>query len=151
MCKTKYTLVPYKDCDYQFIFDTKKICYKKYVEENYGEWNDESQYEMLDKFLETTKNNIKIIIVNGKRAGFLDGHNINDSTYEQGNICILPEFQHMGIGTNILTNLIYQNKNKNIILRVFKQNPAQNLYKRLGFEIFEETKSHYKMIYKNIT
>ena len=33
---------------------------------------------------------------------------------------------------------------------VFKQNPAQNLYKRLGFEIVSETKTHYYMTKKQI-
>lgn len=146
--KTNFELIPYKDSDYEFIFSTKKICYKKYVEENYGEWVDKTQYEMLDKFLAETKDKIKIIVVNGNRAGFTNGQIIDYNNYEQGNICILPQYQNRGIGTLILKDAIKKNKNKNIILQVFKQNRAQELYKRLGFEIFGETKSHYKMIFK---
>lgn len=145
---TIFELVPYKDDDYEFIFNAKKICYKKYVEENFGEWDDEAQYRMLDKFLEESKNDAKIIIVNGKRAGFTNGKVIDENNYEQGNICILPEYQNKGIGTSILKNAIHKNKNRNILLRVFKQNRAQELYKRLGFEIIDETKAHYKMIHK---
>lgn len=146
--ETKFELIPYKNSDYEFIFKTKKICYKKYVEENFGEWNDKTQYEMLDKFLDETKDKIKIILVNGNQAGFTNGKIIDNDNYEQGNICILPEYQNRGIGTSILKNTINKYKNKNIVLRVFKQNRAQELYKRLGFEIFDETKSHYKMIFK---
>ena len=75
--KTNFELIPYKDSDYEFIFSTKKICYKKYVEENYGEWVDKTQYEMLDKFLAETKDKIKIIVVNGNRAGFTNGQIID--------------------------------------------------------------------------
>lgn len=146
--KTNFELVPYKDCDYDFIFNTKKICYKKYVEENFGEWNDKIQYEMLNKFLNETKDKVKIIMVDGNKAGFTNGEIIDDNNYEQGNICILPKYQNKGIGTSILKNTISNNKNRNIVLKVFKQNRAQELYKRLGFEIFDETKSHYKMILK---
>ena len=31
------------------------------------------------------------------------------------------------------------------ILQVFKDNPAFKLYKRLGFEVYEETETHYRM------
>ena len=33
-------------------------------------------------------------------------------------------------------------------LQVFKENPARFLYKKVGFEIYDETKTHYKMIRK---
>lgn len=35
--------------------------------------------------------------------------------------------------------------NRNTILQVFKENPARFLYQNVGFEIYEETTSHYKM------
>lgn len=145
---TSFKLVPYKDSDYEFIFNTKKTCYKKYVEENFGEWNDKFQYEMLDKFLNESKKYLKIIVVDGNQAGFTNGRIIDKYNYEQGNICILPEYQNRGIGSSILKDAINKNKSRSIVLRVFKQNPAQQLYKRLGFEIFDETKAHYKMIFK---
>ena len=35
--------------------------------------------------------------------------------------------------------------NRNTILQVFKENPARFLYKKVGFEVYEETQTHYKM------
>jgi len=34
---------------------------------------------------------------------------------------------------------------KPIFLKVFKSNPAQNLYKQFGFETYSETSTHYLM------
>jgi len=139
---------PYKETDYDFVYDAKKIGYKTYVEEYYGPWNDEQQHEMFESFLKERKDKIQIIVVGGNAAGFIDGGTIDDETYEQGNICLLPEFRGRGIGSQILQKVIDENKGKNIKLRVFKSNPAVRLYQRFGFEIVDETKSHYNMFRK---
>ena len=49
----KYTLRPYTKEDYDFVYDTKKVAYQKYVEDNWGEWNDEKQREMFVGFIDT--------------------------------------------------------------------------------------------------
>lgn len=139
---------PYDEKDYDFVYEVKKIGYQKYVEEYYGGWNDEQQHEMFKDFLKTRKDKIQIIVVGGNAAGFIDGGTIDDETYEQGNICLLPEFRGKGIGSQILQKVIDENKGKNIKLRVFKSNPAIRLYQRFGFEIVGETKSHYNMVRK---
>jgi ribosomal protein S18 acetylase RimI-like enzyme len=40
-----------------------------------------------------------------------------------------------------------ENSNKGILtrLRVFKNNPAKNLYERLGFKVYDEIETHYYM------
>lgn len=146
---TNYTLVPYTDKDYNFIYETKKQAYKTYVEQNYGAWVEQDQLEMFKTFIEDRKNNIQIITLDNKQIGFVDGKVVSNTLYEQGNICVVPEYQNKGIGTHYLTTLINSHPDKNISLRVFKQNPAQNLYKRLGFEITGETKTHFNMMKKS--
>lgn len=141
-----YKLKDYKNEDYNFIYDIKKISYKKYVEEYYGEWIEKQQLEMFDKYLSMSAKNIKLIEVQGETIGFLEGFENLSGEYEIGNICILPKFQGQGIGSVILKDILFKYKNKNVYLRVFKSNPAQNLYKRLGFEIIEETRTHFNMI-----
>lgn len=140
-----YNLQPYKQGDYDFVFNVKKVCYKRYVEENFGEWDDDVQYEMFDSFLKTSAKDIFVICVGDEKIGFVNGLNVDDETYEQGNICILPEYQNQGIGTKILKDIFEQHKNQTIKLRVFKQNPAKSLYERLGFVVCGETKSHFIM------
>ena len=87
-------------------------------------------------------------MVDDEPIGFVDGQDISATEFEQGNICIAKPYQNKGIGTDFLTNLINSHPTQNISLRVFKQNPAQNLYKRLGFEIIGETKTHFNMLRK---
>ena len=36
-------LIPYKDEDYEFVFEVKKNAYKKYVEKYWGSWNEDEQ------------------------------------------------------------------------------------------------------------
>lgn len=145
MSEIEYKLRPYQKFDYEFVYNVKKIVYKKYVEQNWGVWSESVQREMFDKFIDEYAKEILIIVANNQNIGFFHGNNTETGDYEQRNICILPEYQGMGIGSTILKGIIDAHKNQNIFLRCFKQNPVVNLYKRLGFEIYEETEHHYKM------
>ena len=140
-----YQLKPYATTDKMFVYETKKLVYKTYVEQNWGEWDEEKQLELFENFIATYGGTIQIILINNKPAGFFHGETINENTYEIQNICILPAFQGKGIGTDILNNLIKQNKNKIIEIRCFKQNPVKNLYIRLGFKQTKETEFHYHL------
>jgi ribosomal protein S18 acetylase RimI-like enzyme len=70
-----------------------------------------------------------------------------DSCLYLGEIQIKRDYQNKGIGTKVLQSIIQQAKVKyqRIWLRVLKGNPAIKLYQRLNFEVFTETKTHYKM------
>lgn len=144
----KYALRPYTKEDYEFVYQTKKIAYKKYVELTWGEWNEDKQREMFVGFINTYGKDIKIIMEEGKKIGFYHGEEFEIDNYEIGNICIIPECQGRGIGTRILTDVLNEHKNQNIYLRYFKQNPVVKLYERLGFEIIEELPYHFKMVLK---
>ena len=61
-------------------------------------------------------------------------------------IYIEENYRNKGIGTDIIKNIL--EKNNIIYLYVYKDNiRAFNLYKRLGFNIIEETESRYYMKY----
>ena len=64
-----------------------------------------------------------------------------------GEIQIISSYQNRGIGTNILENIITRTRlrDKRLWLKVIKGNPAEKLYKRLGFTIFEESLTHKKL------
>ena len=84
-----------------------------------------------------------------KWYGFYNGKEIEDNTFEIGNICIKQEYQNKGIGTAILKEIIFENKGKNIKLQVFKINKrAIKLYEKMGFERTYENNTHYIMIKK---
>ena len=79
--------------------------------------------------------------------GFYNGKEIENNTFEIGNICIKPEYQNKGIGTAVLKEILFEHKEKNIKLQAFKVNErAIKLYERIGFKKVEETKTHYVMI-----
>ena len=132
----------------KFIYNLKKEVYQKYVEKIYGEWNEENQKKLFNKFMKENSKNIELIYLKDKLVGFYNGKLKDDKSYEIGNICIIPEYQNRGIGTAVLKEVLFENKDKEIILQCFKENPASKLYERMGFKKIEATKTHYIMIKK---
>ena len=146
----QYNMRPYIDNefhnDYDFVYEVKKNAYKKYVEECWGSWIEEDQRNYFKNFIEQVKENAYIIQLNGKDIGFYNGETLEDGSYEIGNICIIPEYQGRGIGTEILKDMIELHQQEDIHIQYFKQNPVGNLYSRLGFKPSGETKFHYQMV-----
>ena len=144
MSNAKYNLRTITEQDYDFIYQVKKDAYRKYVELNFGVWDEEQQQEFFKKFIEAYKEGAYIITFKGMDIGFYN-ESQTDSIYEIGNICIFPEYQNRGIGTAILQDVIEKHGHKEIHLQYFKQNPVGRLYERLGFEKCGETAYHYQM------
>jgi len=141
-----YILRKYENTDYEFVYEVKKNAYKKYVEQCWGKWNDIDQKNRFKETMEKTFDRTYIIVFNNERIGFYQGQVVNERTYYIKNICIIPEYQGKGIGTEILKTVINEYSDKNIEIQYFKQNPVGNLYKKLGFESNGETEFHYQMI-----
>ena len=139
-------LIPYSNNDYEFVYEVKKNAYKKYVEECWGTWNEKDQRKYFEDFINKYGNDSYIIMYNDKKIGFYNGQIIENGNYEIGNICIIPEYQGKGIGSKILRNIIEENKERDIEIQYFKQNPVGRLYERLGFVKNGETKFHFQMI-----
>lgn len=79
-------------------------------------------------------NAISIIIIAGRRAGYLDVKRRPNELYID-NIQLSSSLHGRGIGTSILSRLIADNPSLDIGLTTFSDNPALRLYKRLGFII----------------
>ena len=116
---------------------------------NYGEWNEDIQRQYFSDFIDKSKQNIKIITIKDKAIGFYQDKNLKNGDYEIVNICIIPEYQGKGIGTQILKDKITEHADQNIKIQYFKQNPVGKLYERLGFKSNGETKTHFQMIKPN--
>lgn len=129
----------------QFIYNLKKEVYQKYVKNIYGEWNEENQKKLFNKFMKENSKNIELIYLKNEIIGFYNGKENNNNIYEIGNICIKTKYQNKGIGTAILKEILFENKDKEILLKCFKENPAIKLYERIGFKKINETKNHYIM------
>lgn len=129
----------------KFIYDLKKEIYMKYVDRLYGEWNEENQRKLFERFMKENSKNIEMIYLKDELVGFYNGKHKDNNIFEIGNICVKPEYQNKGIGTAVLEEILSENKDKEIRLQCFKDNPAKELYKRLGFEKIDETETYYIM------
>ena len=141
-------LKPYKNGkqdEIKFIYNLKKEVYHKYIEEIYGEWNEENQNKLFNKFMKENSKNIELIYLNDKLVGFYNGKNKDDNTFEIANICIMPEYQNNGIGTAVLKEILFENNDKDVFLQCFKESPAMKLFERIEFGKIMETEQHYIM------
>lgn len=150
--KNQYNMRPYIDNKYynykEFIYQTKKNAYKKYVEKYWGVWNENVQRELFEEFIKNAANDAWIIQLNGVDIGFYNGRELEDGSYEICNICIIPEYQNRGIGTQVLKDIIKLHKGQDIHIQYFKDNPVGKLYERLGFVASGENEFHYMMVKK---
>jgi len=142
----KYT---FRKCcfdDFDFLFELKNQNFKCYIEKIWG-WNDEVQKERLKIDLEEHLEHKRIIEISGQKVGVYATHITEDGELFINEISILKQYQKQGIGTDILTKQLEENKKNGIItrLQVFKENPAKKLYERLGFIVYNETETHYQM------
>ena len=128
--------------DLDFIVKLKELGMKWYIEKLYG-WNEEIQKEKTLEELNKYINDMKIVMVNNADAGITTFSEFEDY-FQVGLTMIHPDFQNKGIATKIISGYIEiaRLKKKRIIIKTFKENPAQRLYQRLGFKIYETTESH---------
>ena len=142
----KYYFEKYKEEYFKVLYEMKKDNFKWYVEKIYG-WDEEIQTQFQKDFIEEHRNDINVIKVDNEIIGVFTNYiNENDES-EISLFYIDKKYQRQGIGTEILQKQleIDRNNNRNTILQVFKENPARFLYKKVGFEVYEETQTHYKM------
>lgn len=132
--------------DFDFLFELKKQNFKWYVDKIWG-WNDEEQKQRLKQDLEEHLEHKRIILINNEVAGIYVVHTTENGDLFINEISILKKYQHKGIGRKILEQQLEENHKSNVrtILQVFKDNPAKNLYERLGFKVYGETETHYQM------
>lgn len=101
----------------------------------------------IDRQILLEVKNYKIIMSNDKIIGcYLVTKKDNDILIDE--IFIEESYRGKGIGTNIINAIL---KEHNIVyLWVYKENvKAISLYKKLGFEVVEETQTRYYMIHTN--
>lgn len=142
----KYSFRPCQIEDFNFLFRLKEQNFKWYVDKIWG-WKEDDQKERLREDLEQHLNHKMIIVYEDRDIGVLAKHMTETGEMFINEISLLKEYQHQGIGTDILKQLLEENQKKGIrtILQVFKENPAKHLYEKLGFTIYGETKTHYQM------
>ena len=130
--------------------DVKRVCYKKYVDDYYGGWIENIQIKMnTNVFNDTMKETcFHKLLLNNVPVGFF-AYNELDDKIEDISIQMVEVSQRRGVGSFYLQYItsLSEKVNKSVFLKVFKSNPALNLYKRFGFEKYSETETHYLMRY----
>jgi ribosomal protein S18 acetylase RimI-like enzyme len=117
---------------------------KEYVEKTWG-WDERFQEDYFKNHFKPEKT--KIIIYDSQDIGILVTE-VGDSKLTIVEIQIKPEFQCKGIGTRILKDIIENGRENGFEARlgVLKVNEkARKLYEKLGFDIYEETETHFLM------
>ncbi|HEX8564471.1 MAG TPA: GNAT family N-acetyltransferase [Pyrinomonadaceae bacterium] len=126
--------------DFDFLWRLHNAALKDYVTQTWG-WDENWQRESFIKAFNPSEG--KIIVIDGKDAGYLWVIE-KDNEVLLASIRLLPGFQNHGIGSKIIRDLLEKSE-KPVRLQVLKVNPARHLYERLGFEICEETATHFTM------
>lgn len=92
----------------------------------------------------------KIIMVDNHPAGLFKTCFLADKNqWFLVQIQVHPDFQNRRIGYTLVSQLLEQaaHDHADVYLTVFKSNPAQHLYLRLGFKQVGETEHEYEMLW----
>lgn len=141
-------LLTYRHCDgadADYLLALRKQTMVPHLEAAGHQLSDEEHMErVLYKFDGT-----KLILLNGAIAGMIKTEETPDY-FEIIQLQVAPAYQGNGIGRNVMRHFIENAERKNckIKLSVLKVNPAQNLYRELGFVIIAEEEDSYMMEYR---
>jgi ribosomal protein S18 acetylase RimI-like enzyme len=132
------------ETDTFFAKQTLKSAYRDVAVKQFGKW-DEGMQEKWHKETWLPKPN-DIILCDGFPCGYCSIEYKPDHIFVN-ELVIAPEFQNRGIGTQVLSELISEAKEKKLPIRlqVLKENKARFLYQRLGFKDTGTTETHLQM------
>ncbi len=143
-----YTIRKATTADLQASYDIRKNALGEYVKQTWG-WDEDWQWKYhLEDF---NPEILYIVEIDGVPVATLEEIPEDDAILVTG-IYIIDKYQSMGIGKELMKSVMAHalKENKCVKLQVLKVNPrAKEFYLRLGFEVFDESKSHYKMIYRH--
>jgi ribosomal protein S18 acetylase RimI-like enzyme len=130
--------------DAEFIYRLVDSTMRSYVEQIWGQFNDEyNRKQVADQIAAGI---YSIVLVDGNEIGAVAVER-EDSHIQLTQLYIHPAHQNRGIGTSLIRGIIAEAKaaNKRVRLRVLAVNPARRLYERLGFRVTKQTPERYFM------
>jgi len=135
--------------DNKVYYKIKKLTCEKYVIKYFGSWNEEEQIEYNNKIFNESLNQtfFKSVILNDKIVGFF-GYSIFDDKIGCVTLQIVNVVERIKIFTQLLCELMHLSNKLNlpIFAKTFLDCKDIELYKKAGFEIIEETSSHYHLV-----
>lgn len=139
-----FALADVEEADFESYYAVKKACYETYVDEYFGGWDDAVQLEMNAREFHKARKRLcaQKILLHGETVGFFT-YDECDTHIDGVSIQMLEHARNQGVGICYLEHITA--KGKPISLKVFQSNPAQKLYAKFGFVIYDETPSHFLM------
>ncbi|MEQ4204507.1 GNAT family N-acetyltransferase [Actinopolymorpha sp. B9G3] len=119
--------------DGDFIFATRRSTFRAYVERISG-WDDTQQRAATNE--ELGRLPFEIVEEWGDPIGYLCVLHQEDLDFLE-ELALVPQAQGRGIGTHLLRRILEKAHRRRVPVRlsVFADNPARNLYARLGFGV----------------
>jgi N-acetylglutamate synthase-like GNAT family acetyltransferase len=138
----KFTYLKATEENIEFLLWLRKQTMTEHLLHAGKEVNEENLLDRIKHHFE----HAKIILLKNQKIGLLKLAE-NKTEIEILQIQIEPNHQNKGIGKEIIQSIIQKAFTKNIPVKlsVLKTNKAQNLYKTLGFEIYDENEYSYFM------
>ena len=133
-----------QESDFDWLYHLRSQTMLKYINDSGDQFNLETQSGRITIEYES----INIVRSDNQDIGMFKVKRDRDS-WEIIQIQLLPNYQHMGIGTKLIQNLQEEASRQGIavFLSVLKVNPAKRLYERLGFKVIQEKDKSYTMRY----
>jgi ribosomal protein S18 acetylase RimI-like enzyme len=130
--------------DTDFARDIHHKAYHDVIIRQFGSWDETMQDNFFKKGWRPETH--EIILSGDSSCGYCSIEYNSEQIYLH-ELVLSPDFQGKGIGSKILKELIEESKQKNIPIRlqVLKENQAQHLYRKLGFNDKKKTDTHFEM------
>jgi len=140
----KPTLRPATESDFAFAFEAKKEAMGPHISARWG-WDE--NYQLAVHRRRWTEKPWFIISLNGMSIGTVSILE-EPNSLRFGEFYLLTRFQHQGLGSMILSQVLEgcDKSNKAVRLEYLKWNPVGSLYKRHGFKVVSENDIHYFMV-----
>jgi len=119
--------------DTDFARKAHHAAYHDVVVRQFGHFDEKEQDDFFDE--SWNKDPYEILLNNEEESGYCSIEYFPDHIFVH-ELVLLPEFQGKGIGSKVLKDIMDDARVKNIPikLRVLKENRAQELYRKMGFE-----------------
>lgn len=142
--KDEITLRVAKSEDLELLFYLLKVALGPYIERTYGAWR---EAEQRTQFMARTRPEAhQVVELADQSVGCLAVEWLPDRV-KLNRVFLLPAVQGRGIGTQLVRPVLERARASHlpVRLRVLKVNPAQRLWRRLGFTVVGETDTHWLM------
>jgi len=144
MSSSEVSLRPATPEDVEFAYHVSRETMRGHALATFGAWNEEEARQRCSRNI--SAGFTQIIELGGVQIGIYVVERAPDHV-QLLQIFILPDYQRRGIGSRLIERLLAEARAASLPLRlrVLRVNPAFALYRRMGFQVVQETPERYFM------